>query len=1320
MRAMSKRLRRFGLAVGVLAALLTLAFAAMSTPWFQRMLERRVVENLESLTGGPVEVQHFRFRPLVLQVILRDLVLHGHRRPGESPFFTARTVVVRIRPLSLVRRTLLLRSLDWDAVEIHFYTRRDGSTNLAEAPTPWEGSHPIRELMDLEIESLSLARTRITWNEASLPLDLHARDTAILLRHDASRGYLGSLSSSGVQIKSRERSLPPISLSAQFHFSGQGLEVRPMTWQCAGVRGQSTFSLSNWHAPQTQASYHAEGEFAELANALRLGAIRAGTLKVDGLAATRAGELTAQGHLQASQVSIATPAVRLTGLDFSTAYSANSHRVELPSFNVSALGGSLQGHVEISLQGSSRRFALRASVQDLRLDAALRSFTAAPTTLQQLRPDSQMSGTVEASGNHPLKDFRSRFDFQLNPVSEVHPATLPVGGVVRGIVTLAPAFSLQLQQANLTTPHSKLAAQGILDMHKAGLRLQASTSDFEEWRPAVEALGEFLNPIPLKLHSEATFSGQLSGAIARPEIGGRFEVGRFEYRGWTWDGLRAELQASPDRLEFARANLRRAQSSLSLAGFLSLAHWEPAPQEPLQLTARVDHTPLEGLFAALGEQYPVNGVASGYLNIEGTPPELSGKGDVRLERVLLAEEPFDSFSAKLRMAGPHWYIEDIQLAKGAGRMTGQVRVDPSTRHIEGELHGRQFALADITRLSQTENGKRSIVWGGSAAFDLTGEGLPGNVTLAGTWDLKKVSLNGGVIGDFHGQIDGRGRELRLEGRMEGPGGELHLVGSARSEGDWPLELSGEFLNFQAEPWVRSFLNRKFDAHVTTSGSLTVRGPMKDPSRLEVGTQVRNLEINFPSLSWKNDGLVEIRYANRRITANQFRLRGPGTDLVVEASVKMTKTMELSLNAQGAADATLLRLFDPGLQASGRSQLRLRITGDPRHPLLNGTLSVEDVSLGYADLPFRLVGLRGEIALEGDRATIKSLRGSSGGGSVELTGFVTLGDPLRFNVLASLSQVRVRYPSEFTSVLEGNLRLVGTPNRAQLNGEITVRQMFASENFNWLAWIGEAGGPSVAKPPGIASPYAAKVRLDIQVGAAPAVRVETRNFPFRLVGDIDLRLQGTLANPVQVGTIQILSGEAVFRGNRYKINRGDISMTNPFRTQPVIDLEAQTRIQRYDLTVTVTGPLDRLRLSYRSDPPLPTVDIVSLLALGYARQEEEMSTGGSHPVSTVGASALLSEALSTQASGRIQRLFGVSRIKIDPNVGGLAGATGGARITVEQQVTRDFTLTYVTTTSSSQQRIIQFEWNLSDRTSLVGDRDQNGVFGVELKFRQRFK
>jgi translocation and assembly module TamB len=67
-----------------------------------------------------------------------------------------------------------------------------------------------------------------------------------------------------------------------------------------------------------------------------------------------------------------------------------------------------------------------------------------------------------------------------------------------------------------------------------------------------------------------------------------------------------------------------------------------------------------------------------------------------------------------------------------------------------------------------------------------------------------------------------------------------------------------------------------------------------------------------------------------------------------------------------------------------------------------------------------------------------------------------------------------------------------------------------------------------------------------------------------------------------------------------------------------------------------------------------------------------------------------------------------------------GSASGARITVEQQVTPDLTLTYSTNTASTQYRIIQFEWALNDNTSLVGVRDQNGIFGMELKFRHRFR
>jgi translocation and assembly module TamB len=413
-----------------------------------------------------------------------------------------------------------------------------------------------------------------------------------------------------------------------------------------------------------------------------------------------------------------------------------------------------------------------------------------------------------------------------------------------------------------------------------------------------------------------------------------------------------------------------------------------------------------------------------------------------------------------------------------------------------------------------------------------------------------------------------------------------------------------------------------------------------------------------------------------------------------------------------------------LQASGKSRIKLGISGSPASPQLNGVVEIQDVGLAYRGLPFRLSNLNGEIQLEGERATVKSLRGTSGGGSVTLNGFVTLALPPRIDLRAELEQARVRYPLDLTSILSGTLRWVGTADQSQLRGDLALRQVLASESKDWLAQVTQAGSAFDGSRPGAPFPLADTIGLNVRVTSANPLRLEVQDM--RMTVDVDVRLQGSLANPVEMGSVHFLNGEAIFRGNRFTLSRGDLNLTNPIRTQATLDLEARTRVQQYDLTVDVSGPPGHLKMAYRSDPPLPTEDVLSLLALGYAHQQQEASTPGlvssfpgGNPTQTVGESALLSQVLSSQVTGRIQRLFGVSRIKIDPNVG-LPGFTSGARVTIEEQMTRDFTLTYVTNTASSQYRIIQFEWAVGENVSLIGVRDQNGIFGVELKFRRRFK
>jgi translocation and assembly module TamB len=80
--------------------------------------------------------------------------------------------------------------------------------------------------------------------------------------------------------------------------------------------------------------------------------------------------------------------------------------------------------------------------------------------------------------------------------------------------------------------------------------------------------------------------------------------------------------------------------------------------------------------------------------------------------------------------------------------------------------------------------------------------------------------------------------------------------------------------------------------------------------------------------------------------------------------------------------------------------------------------------------------------------------------------------------------------------------------------------------------------------------------------------------------------------------------------------------------------------------------------------------------------------------------------------------------VDPGLASI-GSTGSeqnaaARVTVEQQIARNLTITYVSNVGSTQQQVIQVEYNVDRNISIVGLRDYNGTFGIDIKIKKRFQ
>jgi translocation and assembly module TamB len=156
---------------------------------------------------------------------------------------------------------------------------------------------------------------------------------------------------------------------------------------------------------------------------------------------------------------------------------------------------------------------------------------------------------------------------------------------------------------------------------------------------------------------------------------------------------------------------------------------------------------------------------------------------------------------------------------------------------------------------------------------------------------------------------------------------------------------------------------------------------------------------------------------------------------------------------------------------------------------------------------------------------------------------------------------------------------------------------------------------------------------------------------------------------------------------------------------------------------VTGPLSRLNVTPRSDPPLQFNEIVALLATGKTPTSSNLNLVAQQSVTPQpfqqSASALLGQVITNPVSGRLQRFFGISKLRIDPTLPGITN-NPQARLTLEQQVTPDLTFTYITNVSNANPQVVSVEWSVSKQFSVLAVREENGLFGLDFFYKRRFK
>jgi translocation and assembly module TamB len=1304
----------------------------INTDSFHNLVRTKVVAILEDATGGRVELRSLTWRLFELEFVAEDLTIHGIESASEQPYAHIDHLKIRVKIISLLGREIGLNYLGASRPQIHIIVNPDGSTNQ---PVPKikkrTGKSPVDQLFDLAIDRLEVSDGVLLWNDRKLPLDFTANKVSVNLTFDSFKKIYSADLSVGEAVAKYGKGKPlPLNAELQLDLVRDSAQtkalIKALHVSTPSSRVEASGRITNLNDPKVELTYKVAMDLPEVARAAAMDQITSGSLDVEGDGTASASAFSSKGRLVLKNISVHDRSLNVSGVTVASPFTVDGQKLSLPNIVAQLLGGTARGNVEVRnwLAGEraprSERQSGRAEItlSGIDVDRVAAAVSTKDLPLTRLNATGKAHGKITAAWQGSPANAVADLDLTVTPPAQASPSQLPVDARLQGTLDLATQ-SLAVRTATLSTRGIQLKTSGGMGALGNELKIQLTATSLQELEPLLVAMGTKTR-IPIELRGSATFNGSMRGALKAPQLRGHLEVRDFDVllastqpqkppRRIHWDSLTTDLDYSQQAASVSNGTLKHGMAVIAFGGKTTLRKGTFDERSVFSANADLSNANLEEVQSMAGFAYPVTGTVNARVNAQGTKGNMRGGALLTIANGTVYGEPFKNLRADVGLAGQDVQLRSFSVNQNGANIAAAGAYNLGSKAFRLDAHGRDFDLAHIQR-AQTAR----LTLAGHGNFDVNASGTLEQPVVQAKVTITDVIANGEHIGDIHLDAVTRGRELQLTGRSQLEQASLAIDSKIQLVGNFPGTAAVHFENLDFDPVLRAFLQNRVTGHSSMNGRIDISGPFKQPKLLTIRGSIPELSAQIEKITLTNAGPIEFSLVNQVATIQQLHLRGDGTDIEANGRVNLVDE-RLDAAAKGALNLKLLEgLGQQDLMSYGAVNMQLTVGGTIRKPVPIGQITIQDAGVSILDLPNGLANINGTLVFNENRLQVQSLTANTGGGTLNIGGFISYQSGIYFDLTATGREVRLRYPPGISASANADLRYSGNLKSSLLSGDVLVTRFGVNQRFDFALYVARGKAPPTVPK---ANPFLDNLRLDVHVTSTPELRVETELA--KVSGDADLRIRGTASKPAVLGRVNIAEGDIFFNSTKYHLERGDISFNNPIRIEPILNVEASARVREYDITIGFHGSVDKLTTNYRSEPPLPTADIIALLALGRTREDAVLNPPPQQNFAETASNAILGQALDAAVSSRVQKLFGVSRIKIDPQVGSVDTAAG-ARVTIEQQVSNNVTLTYITNVARANQQIIQGEFNFTRDVSLVIVRDENGVLGFDVRIRQRKK
>jgi outer membrane protein assembly complex protein YaeT len=501
------------------------------------------------------------------------------------------------------------------------------------------------------------------------------------------------------------------------------------------------------------------------------------------------------------------------------------------------------------------------------------------------------------------------------------------------------------------------------------------------------------------------------------------------------------------------------------------------------------------------------------------------------------------------------------------------------------------------------------------------------------------------------------------------------------------------------------------------GAFHIRGNYTSPEQLEVEGELSRLLLTLSQLKLENESKIKFSLKDSTFRLEELRLSGGNSSILATGSVYLANKPEIDASLSAKLDSAVLASFLENMILGGMASLDINIKGQAANPVITGNGELKDGFFEVLDYPFLATNVNGSIQFSESSVTLTSLQGILNGGTVDIKGKLNYHDFKIESARAEMTAqaVQMNYPEGLQAQASGTLSLEGINNRFVLSGNMKINQAYYGMNIY-------PGGQLIsnirfrrAKAKSEIPPLLQKLDLDIGISTLDSFVID--NNLARLELDANVRLMGTVLEPRLSGRVSNrYTGELIFSERTFEVEQASIDFLGTDPLDAYLNVVAHTNMtHNYDeleITLTLSGPINKLNYSLTSSPPRSQSELASLLITGYGTEKLKSETAN-----IIGNQMILyfASPLASPVTERIKNLIKAEEVTIEP-INIATEEDPGARFTFRKGLVKHVDVVYSIDVSNTQQQTWILDYNLNRNFSIWAFRKDDGSYGSSLSHR----